>query len=59
MTKISKSGEMTSLIRAKVQNVFTSILMDSGAASSAIDANFAQQLGVNVEPLRVGDSKFL
>ena len=52
-------GEMTSLIRLKIQNVFTSILIDSGAAHCAIDLDYATKLGVKIKNLEIGDAKFL
>src|SRR6267154_16371 len=56
--KIQKR-EMTSLIRLKLQGVFVSLLIDSGAARSAIDLDFAKSLGIKIENLEKGELKFL
>ncbi len=59
MISDENSGQLTSLIRIKIQNVFTSVLMDSGSSKSAIDFEYAQKIGVKIEPLEVGETKFL
>src|SRR6267154_102003 len=59
MTKNSNISEMTSLIRIKIQGIFTSILIDSGAARSSVDLDFAKRLGVSIKDLEVGQIKEL
>ena len=48
-------GNLTSLIRIKIQNSFTSVLLDSGSARSCVDLEYAQKLGLKIEPLESGE----
>ena len=50
------NAKITSLIRRKLQGVFTSILVDGGSVIRAIDFDYCQKLGVPIENLREGEN---
>ena len=47
-------NDITSIIRVKVQNKHSDILLDSGANISVVDYAYVKDIGVQIEPVPVG-----